>query len=270
MGTLRRLDSRLQELFDAWGGVERVLQDACVMLTADHSHSDVMGNSRADIVLDDVLAGLQCAAPGDGWSDGDDLMLCPNMRAAEVYLREKPVESGGEIRRVLMADPRIDQVIWREPEPRGRFHVETTDRGVLRFRQASADGVKDPFGARWTLEGDLEALDLSLDGDRLEYGCYPNALERIAHGVDDRHPGRFWLTARVGYEFQVPGQQVHHGAGSHGSLHALDSVVPLLVAGDPEDRPLPRLPRIVDAVPLAARIVGVPFRADAGETRGDL
>ena len=69
--------------------------------------------------------------------------------------------------------------------------------------------------------------------------------------------GHVWMTARPGYEFQFGPTVLHEGGGSHGSLHALDSLSPLIVAGAPASVELPHHPRSVDIVPLIMEVLGL-------------
>jgi hypothetical protein len=62
-------------------------------------------------------------------------------------------------------------------------------------------------------------------------------LPGAAGALDSEHSGDLWVTARPGCEFEVPGGKAHLGGSSHGSLHALDSFSPVIVA-DP--RPVQR------------------------------
>ena len=109
---------------------------------------------------------------------------------------------------------------------------------------------------------------MSIEGGEVRCGSYPNALERVANGVDHPRGGRMWITAHPGCEFSIPGQGVHARAGSHGTLHALDSLVPLLVSGAPPHSDFTVTPRIVDAAALAAAILDIPFDRRPGENHG--
>lgn len=270
--TLRHLDGRLHAVFEHWGGVDRVLDETCIVLTADHSHSNVGGDESAAIDLDDVLGGYRLADPAVGWHESSDLLVCPNMRSAEVYLRRDHPETVRGVCGALLEDARIDQVIWREsPGDVDQFHVATRDRGALRFRRAdeAAGRTRDEYGGRWAIHGDAAAVDASIDNGRIAYGAYPNALERIANGVDHPRKGRLWVTARPGYEFQAQGQRVHHDAGSHGTLHELDSLVPLLVVGQPPQLRWSQTPRTIDVAPLCAELLGLPCdMGRPGDSRG--
>jgi hypothetical protein len=244
------------------------------VVTADHAHSDVRRGDRAGISLSSLLSRFRVADPSDA-TDESDLIVCPNMRAAEVYVRRGGVTMRQTVARALLDDDRVDQVIWREPPGRDgdrrSFRVATRDRGWLRFaavESTSPHDAEDDFGGRWRVRGDLTALDASLPASgRLTYGAYPNAFERIATGLQPEENGQLWVTARPGHEFETSGQSVHHRGGSHGTLHELDSLVPLLVAGAPEGIDAPAPSRIVDVEPLCRQILGLPVELVHGESR---
>jgi hypothetical protein len=103
----------------------------------------------------------------------------------------------------------------------------------------SAAAVTDEYGGEWTWHGDPAPLDLQQDGRHVSSGQYPNAFERIAGALDLDRSGELWVTARPGYEFEVPGGEAHIGGASHGALHALDSLSPVVIAGA-HARALPR------------------------------
>ena len=267
--TLRRVDERLGRVFEGWGGLERVLEDVCIVLTADHSQSEVRAED-AGIALADTLDGFQLGDPVGGWEEGDDVMVCPNMRTAEVYLRQVTSAQARRVCAKLLEDSRIDQVVWKDPgDPDGTFRVSTADRGEVRFWSAGgADSVEDQYHGWWRCEGDLAAVDATVDGERrLRYGAYPNAFERVAGGFGPARQGRLLATARLGFEFAVTGQDPHTGGGSHGTLHALDSIVPLLVAGAPPGVRIPPHPRIVDVEPLCRQVLGIEQEIPPGVSR---
>jgi hypothetical protein len=65
----------------------------------------------------------------------------------------------------------------------------------------------------------------------------------------------------------LPRTNVHTRGGSHGSLHELDSIMPLMLAGAPKDIALPAHPRTVDIAPLCLAILGLEPRHEIGTTR---
>ncbi|MEW4527412.1 alkaline phosphatase family protein [Maioricimonas sp. JC845] len=264
ISTVERVDGIIGELIESSGGLDAFLSEHAIVITGDHSQCD-MADSADDraIDLDALLEGFDRVPAGSAWGDTDDLMVCPNLRTAQVYFHcSSTQEHRDEVCRRLLSDPHVDQVLWADPfrsEQNSRFEVRTADRGRLSF-QPTADGTEpdctDLYGNRWSIEGDLTAIDASIGPDgQVQYGDYPNALERIANGFC-RVCGDMWITARPGSEFCLSETSVHAG-GSHGTLHRLDSISPLIVAGAPDDVEIPPHPRSVDIAPLCLTILGV-------------
>jgi hypothetical protein len=225
----------------------------------------------SSIPLDELLAEYSIVPAGKNWRDGDELMICPNMRAAQIYLRPGYWARRDEIVTRLVNDPRIDQVIWREAEDgsRPRYCVLTQDRGRLEFSIDSTmdQAALDEYGATWSCQGDLRALDAQIAADgTIRCGSYPNALERIVMAFDEDVTGDVWVTSRLGYEFCLPETGVHR-RGSHGSLHAHDSLSPLILAGVPAKLLPKRTPRSVDVAPLCLAILGLEGIDSPGASR---
>ena len=62
----------------------------------------------------------------------------------------------------------------------------------------------------------FEGIDAALEEGRVQYGDYPNALERIWGGLTNESSADIWLTSNIGYEFVLDGVKAHVGGGSHG------------------------------------------------------
>ena len=270
---IERVDRMLGEAFEAGGGLERVLADTCVVLTSDHGHCDILDSAeRAVIQLHKVLDNYRQADLGRAWRGRDEIMICPNMRAAQIYVRQATREIIENIARDILTDSRVDQVIWRTAvtSPGRDGYTVATARGRLEFgrRDDTAGSIPDAFGGHWVWRGDGDAVDLVMDGSIVDFEQYPNAFERIAGVLDLDQSGELWVTARPGCEFQVPGGKAHVGGASHGALHALDSYSPLIVAGGPVRPRLPRHLRSIDIAPICMELLGIPMRYRPGEPRG--
>ena len=266
---LDRVDRALGDVFDAAGGFERFIRDTFVVVTSDHGHCEVLADAgRAVIRLDQVLADFRQADLGRAWRSGDEIMICPNMRAAQIYVRQPDAAIVERITRAVLADPRVDLVLRH-----GRLTVADSDRyivdsqrGQLVFWRSGGGGVSDAFGTQWSWRGDPAALQLQFDEGLVESTEYPNAFERIAGAIDAADSGDLWLTAQPGCEFEVPGGSAHIGGASHGALHALDSLS-IAIAGGAGVPPLPRAMRSVDIAPFCMRLLGVPMRYRVGDPR---
>jgi hypothetical protein len=193
------------------------------------------------------------------------------MRAVQVYCRQPSRVLIQSIVEQLLAEPRVDQVMWHGSalDPHDTtFHVATADRGHLQFSMTDREpSTLDEYGGRWAWSGDLAAVGGRIDErGRLVSDAYPNPFERLAGGLRHPHAGHLWATARPGSEFLAPGGGVHVGGASHGALHAQDSIVPLLTAGWPTPIEWTAPPRTVDVAALCLTALGlVPSRA-AGES----
>lgn len=150
--------------------------------------------------------------------------------------------------------------MWRSDwmaEARPGYLVSTADRGEIHF-WLGTDGPNstvDRYGASWSWRGNLEVLDDHVSNGVITFPDYPNAFERIATGLECPTGGQVWLTARPVYEFTRQELSVHNDGGSHGSLHASDSLSPLILAGPPNGVTLPAHPRTVDLLPLCLEIL---------------
>lgn len=272
---VERVDAMLGEAFDAAGGIERVLVDTCVLITSDHGHCDVLADPKKAVIrLDQVLSDYRQADLGRAWGARDKIMICPNMRAAQIYLREPTPAVVEQIARDVLTDPRVDQVIFRTRLTRRDVDGYTvlSARGRLEFAHADAGRAEaqDVFGGGWRWTGDPAVLGIEIDQDgrTLEFGQYPNAFERIAGVLDLEQSGEVWVTAKPGCEFEVPGGKAHAGGASHGALHALDSLSPVIMAGGPVTPKLPRHLRSIDIAPLCMQLLGIPMRYRLGDPRG--
>jgi hypothetical protein len=115
--------------------------------------------------------------------------------------------------------------------------VARRDGGELRF-EAGDDG--------WRTSGDAAILD------------FPNGLERAWAALRNPNAGDLLVSAAPGFEFSDLAGRHHAGGGSHGSLDAGDSEVPMLTVGV-ESQPK----RITDVAPLVLSHFGLSPPADA-------
>lgn len=258
---LEPFDEFLGDLVEKLGGWECIGKDVEILIVGDHSQTEFPSTGPNPIRIDQCLSQFQQADPGSGWKDGDEIFVCPNMRSAAIYIRDLPSEDlQRRIVQRLLAEPQIDQVIFENVE--GFRHVHTSDRGCFSFcrsSEANVENAKDDFGNAWHIEGDLKAVDASVDSEgRLIEGDYPNPLERIDGAfVEGSFP--IWVTARKDSEFRVDETSTHSG-GSHGALNMDDSESALITSSGVPLHLLTNAsrPRIVDVAPLCHHVLGVP------------
>jgi hypothetical protein len=271
LDVIERVDRGLGAAFDTYGGIDRVLSDMYVVITSDHGHVEVNGDrERAAIRLDEALRDFHQASLGKPWQGSDEIMVCPNMRSAQVYFRTPAPTALGRAIASSLETPGVDHVIYRGHDVDGlrdHFFVAST-AGTLEFWRGAtgATHARDAFGNTWSWIGDLTVLDAQRHGEELVWNSYPNAFERLAGILEHEHSATMWVTAKPGWEFEVPGGAAHVGGSSHGGLHALESYCPLIVAG-PTRVTLPEHVRTVDVAPLCLELLGVPSRHRVGAPR---
>jgi hypothetical protein len=248
--SLAEADRQLERLMHAAGGPDAFLEDHAIVVCSDHSQSQV----EAEI---DLFAAYQehVVLPPDAKRPHEaDVALCPASRSAAVYVLDRERRSQllpGLIETACAVDG-VDLVVHRTDHPDGEAAVRSA-RGEVRF--APGGDLTDERGERWSVEGDLRSLALTVDDGRVASETYPDALARIWAALRCRTSGDVLLSAAPGYEFLDWGRQHHVGGGSHGSLHANDSLGVLLWAGVDHEQPRERW-ALRDITPMILRHFG--------------
>ncbi|HVM17592.1 MAG TPA: alkaline phosphatase family protein [Gaiellaceae bacterium] len=157
----------------------------------------------------------------------DGVLVTASNRAAMVYRLPNCRLDPRELAARLDGQAAAEVVLFRE----GGDAVARREGEELRFAPA-ADG--------WATAGDASILD------------HPDALERTWRALRNPNAGDLLVSAAPGLEFCDLAGRSHAGGGSHGSLVAADSEVPVLAVG------LERLPRsIAEIAPLALEHFGL-------------
>jgi Type I phosphodiesterase / nucleotide pyrophosphatase len=136
------------------------------------------------------------------------------------------------------------------PEPRAlaeRLDGEASVEVIL-FAENGAT-VARREGVELVIRESAEGADLDGDQDLLDH---PEAVERALAAVRCPNAGEVVVSAADGWEFADLGGGHHLGGGSHGSLTAGDSLVPVLTVGVGTQ---PR--RVVDVAPVVLAHFGV-------------
>jgi Type I phosphodiesterase / nucleotide pyrophosphatase len=232
--SLAQADLQLARVMNAAGGVDRFLDEHAVIAMADHSQAPI----TATIALQDELGELGVLGPARSSSGSSAeeprIAVCPSQRAAMVYaLHESERDS---IRALVETRARavegVDLVMWLERDahdaPREGV-ISSPEHGELRFSPGGS--VVDPRGGRWSVDGALAAIGGAIEDRVLRTPSYPDALSRVWSALTCPTSGEVLLSATPGYEFLDWGRQAHLGGGSHGSLHASDSLGALILSG---------------------------------------
>jgi len=253
--SLAAADLQLARVMEAAGGVDEFLAEHAFIAMADHSQALVTDT----ISLQDELAELGVLQPdganilgaltGSRTSAGsrDDVQpriaVCPSQRAAMVYAlhpEERDAMRASVVARALAIDG-VDLVAWLARDAHDtptEGVISSPAHGELRF--APGGDLRDARGASWYVDGELSVLDATVRGgdNALATPAYPDALARLWSALTCPTSGEVLLSAAPGYEFVDWGGAAHVGGGSHGSLHACDSLAPLVLCGlDPPREP---------------------------------
>ncbi len=228
--SIAKADDCFAKLVEAGGGMEEFLADHAVILHADHAQTPV---SRGLTLAELLGREWTVLAPSDDKPELAQLAVSPTGRAAHVYLLPGEGERAGrdEVRRHLGEIEGIDLVCRRETA------TAVVERAGDQLRFRPGDQLEDLRGGRWDIEGDLSVFDATVEGGRISSGEYPDPLARVFAALTAPQAGDFIVSLTPGYEAVDWGGVSHAGGGSHGSLHAGDSLGPLLFVGCGPDDP---------------------------------
>jgi hypothetical protein len=243
-------DRQLERLMLPVGGADAFLDEHAVIVMADHSHAPVESTVR----LTDLFHEFAIAGPGGASASEAEIAVCPAQRSGMVYAL---VEEG---RRTLL--PRVietargadgvDLVMWRSD---GEAAIA---RGDAELRFAPEGDVADVRGARWSVEGDvLGVLRGAVSDGVLRAPEYPDALARVWSALSCPTGGDVLVSAAPNWEFVDWGGVAHVGGGSHGSLHAVDSLGALLWSGLEPGNEARAQWSLRDVTPMVAEHFGV-------------
>jgi hypothetical protein len=251
--SIAQADLQLARVMNAGGGPEQFLDEHAMIVMADHSQAPV----RETIALQDALAELGVLGPirsSEATGEGEPrIAVCPSQRAAMVYALDTSERDAmrASVAALSLAIEGVDLVIWLERDAHERPRegvIASTAHGELRFSPGGE--LRDQRGASWSVEGELRALSASARDGAFVSAEYPDALARVWSALTCPTSGDVLLSASDGYEFVDWGRQAHVGGGSHGSLHASDSLGALLMCGLEDPEPEPPVWAIRDVAPL--------------------
>jgi hypothetical protein len=236
--SIAHADRQLKRLVDAAGGMEPFFERYAVIAAADHSHAAI---SRRVELLDafadvGVLTPTPTAAP-----DPDaQIALCPSQRFAMLCVldpEQRDALTPRLVERARTLDG-VDLVMHRAGPGEGVIAAAGGRDGELRF--APGGDLRDARGRRWSVEGDLGVLDMTVQDGLLVSDDYPDALGRVWSALSCERSGEVLLSAGAECEFPDWGGAAHVGGGSHGSLHRSDSLGALAFCGVEAPEGLPR------------------------------
>ncbi len=240
--SIAKADACFGRFVEAAGGIDRFLADHALILVADHAQTEVHRGLPLAELLAQRWSVLQ---PSDERPELSQLAVSPTGRAAHVYLlpgegkRAEPGAVGERLAEIEGVDlvcrlQGADGAPLRREQPGmpiggGEWAVVERREEVLRFRPGGEIG--DLRGGRWQVEGDPAVLEARVEDEVLRSETYPDPLARVWSALTAPHSGDFVVSLALGFEAVDWGGDSHVGGGSHGSLHAGDSLGPLLFVG---------------------------------------
>jgi hypothetical protein len=238
---VKEIDLQLKSLLQAFGSPEEALNKAIFIIIGDSGMTQILPAQDNPIIdLSSMFKEYKVLRPGEAVTDETELIFAVNETMAYIYKLNTDM-SLKDIAHLLAADPRIDFVSWRDNEWIHAVQGKTAKE--LKFKRNGK--IIDTYQQKWMVEQDLEVLDLKVNNSNLtlNYGQYPDVLQRLS-GALLSHKGEFLVvTAKPGYELADRSSPMHEGGGGHGSLRQEESLVPLIISGTDQ---IPQYLRIVD------------------------
>lgn len=237
-------DRAMGRAIEAMGGIEAFERgDRGLVLCADHGQTQVLPGHSERVA--DSFEDLEVYGGRRSDVDRCDIAITPSNRVAMIYRLGDASPKERWLAERAVERPGTDLVTFREDGwivvRRGDAELRACHGDASPGGQRTNEGIlatpdrADPDGVHrtWRLVGDPEALDVTIVGDAIGYGAYPDGLARIASALDCINAGDVLLSGEPGWEYQDLGG-VSHSGGSHGSLHVSDSTAPLITIGLPE------------------------------------
>lgn len=243
---IEKADQALQDILNSYSTWEEAIQEVTWIILGDSGQSSI--NEAKETSLIDLNKSLKNYTFWDGKEKLGQLAIAINERMAYIYVNDQNVELS-EIVNILKQDERIGFIAWKDDQT--NHVVSPLSDDELTF---SPKGLYiDDYKQSWQLDGNTSILDLKVTNEgRIQYQDYPDALARL-HGALHAQEGHVIIVdAKPSYEFIEEHSHDHAGGGAHGSLHKVDSVVPMIVTGTNE---LPEYNRLVDVKKWILRLL---------------
>lgn len=233
---LAKLDGFLGRIADAAGGMDEFLDEYAVLSLSDHGHAPLLSRRRYVPLSRLKPKGRTISfGPKANFGGGADTVVVPNGRAASYYLKDP--SDARSVAKFLAGHRGIDFAAWREDDS---VHVRKHGR-EMSFRP-DGSGISDGYGGNWSVGGEPEILGMETSGGVIEYGDYPDALNRLWNCGLSGRAGDVIISATQGHTFgEVTGG--YHEASDHGALFYEDSLVFSMGVG------VPAPGRITDVTP---------------------
>jgi hypothetical protein len=239
--TIAKADHCIQTLVEATGGFDAFLDEHALILLADHAQTPVHRGLPLAELLGRDWSVLQ---PSEDRPEQAELAVSPTGRAAHIYLLPRDV-GGADPHAVAGALSEIEGVdlvcclhgsdgeplMRAQPGVPGAAEMAVVVRAGESVGFRPGDSIADLRGGGWELEGEPAVLEARVEDGRVLSDIYPDPLARVWSALTAPNAGDFVVSLSPGFEALDWGGVTHVGGGSHGSLHAGDSLGPLLFVG---------------------------------------
>lgn len=234
---IEKADSSLQEILNAFPSWETAIEEVTWIIMGDSPQSLIKKDKDTSLI--DLNQLLKEYTFWEGNNKDGEIAIAINERMAYLYILDENI-ARSEVINSLRSDYRIGFIAWKENEL--NYVLNPQSGSQLTF---SANGsYRDKYEQAWNVKGDLAVLDLTVDEKGIiQYGDYPDALARLHGAIHSQEGNVIIVDAQPSYEFIETHSHDHAGGGAHGSLHKVDSVVPMIIVGT-EERP--KFNRLVD------------------------
>lgn len=225
---IEKVDQHLQKILSVYNSWEEALQNNIWITIGDNGQAWIDSNRKEALIdLRKILGSYRIMKLRKGLQLEDQIVLAVNERMSYIYTLDTNTLPIPKLVQELENDKRIDVIAWKEG---ASIKVKSGEKkGELHYRKGGE--FIDTYNQTWFIEGDYELIDITVNGNQILYGDYPDALARI-HSSLYSHEGNFIIvSAKPGFEFIGEGSPTHIGGASHGGLHQQDSLVPLIVTG---------------------------------------
>ena len=236
--SIAHADECFAAIVDAAGGIDDFLAANAVILMADHSQSDVAEPFDVAALLGEDRHVLQ---PNNDTPEDAELAFGPSSRAGGVWVLREGSDATrlhAEVRDKLAAEAGTELLSWLADGDGAPLHRDGVGRPEAAWLVVARDGeelrvapgeaVADRRGLGWTLEGEEGVLGLERSEGIADSEQFPDALARLWSAHHSPYAADVLLSATPGHELVDWGGTTHIPGGSHGSLHASDSLAPML------------------------------------------
>jgi predicted AlkP superfamily pyrophosphatase or phosphodiesterase len=225
---VEKADQALQNVLNAYSSWEEAVAKTIWIVLGDSAQSDVL--KRRDeykVDLRPLLSDYRIAKLNSPVGQDDQIVIAANERMAYVYAISPDLKLS-DIVKGLQADNRLDIIAVKKEDS---VVLTAEGRGEAVFSYRPGGSYTDEYGQTWSISGDHGIADISASELGIKYGKYPDVLARL-YGALHSHEGQYAVvTVKPGYELVGESSPTHRGGAAHGSLHEVDSVVPLIAAG---------------------------------------